>query len=154
LYPLPKPCEIKVFGKEFEGKPFFKKVCLKILTLYNTDQVNYIKRKEMIMEPLTGEVSKLADLVNYQTGAIVSRSILNQKNGTITLFAFDQGQKLSEHSAPFDALVYVLDGEVQLTVSGKNLLLRAGEMTLMLAGQPHALQADKRFKMLLTMIRS
>ncbi len=97
---------------------------------------------------------RLADLVDYQTGAVVSREVLKKKTGTVTLFAFDAGQGLSEHTAPFDALAQVLDGEAEITIAGKPHLVRTGETILMPAQQPHALKADKRFKMLLIMIRS
>ena len=101
-----------------------------------------------------GEVATLADLVDYQTGSVVSREIIKKKTGTVTLFAFDEGQGLSEHTAPFDALVCILDGEAEITISGKPHRLNAGEMIIMPANEPHALHAVKRYKMLLVMIRS
>ena len=94
------------------------------------------------------------ELVEYQTGAIVSREIFKKPTGTVTLFAFDAGQGLSEHTAPFDALVQVLDGEAQITIAGQRHRVPAGQLILMPAGQPHALQAERRFKMLLTMFRA
>ena len=100
------------------------------------------------------QVAKAHDLVNYQDGAVVSREILKKTTGNVTLFAFDQDQGLSEHTAPFDALVQVLEGEAEITISGKPYKLQGGEMILMPAGQPHALKALQRFKMILTMIRS
>jgi len=100
------------------------------------------------------EVVRLLDLVNYQEGAVVSRTLVNRTTATVTLFAFDAGQGLSEHTAPFDALAHVLEGEAEIVVSGKPLLTKAGEAVLMPAHQPHALKALTRFKMLLTMIRS
>jgi quercetin dioxygenase-like cupin family protein len=100
------------------------------------------------------KVVRLNELIDYQEGSIVSRTLLNKKTGTITLFAFDVGQGLSEHTAPFDALVYLLDGEAEIVISGKSFHLGTGEMVLMPANQPHALKAIKRFKMLLTMIKS
>jgi quercetin dioxygenase-like cupin family protein len=100
------------------------------------------------------EVVRLLDLVNYQEGAVVSRTLVNRATGTVTLFAFDDGQGLSEHTAPFDALAYLLEGEAEITVSGKPLRTTAGEAVLMPANQPHSLKALSRFKMLLTMIRS
>ncbi|MGA2482582.1 MAG: cupin domain-containing protein [Candidatus Acidiferrales bacterium] len=100
------------------------------------------------------EVCRLADLVGYQEGAIVSRTLVSRPTGTVTLFAFDVGQGLSEHTAPYDALAEVLEGDAEITVSGKLLPTRAGEAVLMPANQPHALKAATRFKMLLTMIRS
>ena len=106
------------------------------------------------MEKLLAQAIRLVDLVDYQEGSIVSRTIIDKKMGTVTLFAFDEGQGLSEHTAPFDALVYLLDGEAEITISGKPVRLREGEMVIMPANQPHALRAVKKFKMVLTMIRS
>jgi quercetin dioxygenase-like cupin family protein len=100
------------------------------------------------------QVAKIAEFVGYQDGAVVSREIVRKSTGNVTLFAFDEGQGLSEHTAPFDALVQVLEGGTEIMVSGKSHLLQGGEMILLPAGQPHALKAIKRFKMLLTMIRS
>jgi quercetin dioxygenase-like cupin family protein len=99
------------------------------------------------------EPSVLPDLVAYAKGSIVSRTILDSKAGTLTLFAFDAGQKLSEHSAPFDATVVVLDGTVHLTIGGKPITATAGQTVLMPANVPHAVDAVERFKMLLIMIR-
>jgi len=103
---------------------------------------------------LVAETAKVADLVSYQEGSIVSREIVKKPTGTVTVFAFDEGQGLSEHTAPFDALVHVLEGEVEITIAGKLHRLQSGEMILMPAQQPHALKAMQRFKMILTMIRS
>jgi quercetin dioxygenase-like cupin family protein len=102
---------------------------------------------------LNPQIVELASLVDYQDGAVVSREIIKQKTGTVTVFAFDEGQGLSEHTAPFDALVYVLDGEAEITISGKPFHLKQGEMIIMPANEPHALKAVKKFKMLLIMIR-
>jgi quercetin dioxygenase-like cupin family protein len=102
---------------------------------------------------IIAEVVKLKDLVNYQEGSVVSRTIINKKTGTVTLFAFDKGQGLSEHTAPFDALVYLLDGEAEIVISGKSYRLKEGEMIIMPANQPHALKAVEKFKMILTMVR-
>ena len=96
---------------------------------------------------------KLADLIEYQVGSVVSRTVVDKEAGTVTLFAFDAGQGLSEHTAPFDALVYNIEGEVEVTISGKAVTLQQGEMVVMPANKPHALKGTKRFKMLLTMIR-
>jgi quercetin dioxygenase-like cupin family protein len=96
----------------------------------------------------------MVDLVDYQAEAVVSKTIIEKKTGTVTLFAFDQGQGLSEHTAPFDALVQVLDGEAEITIAGKPFHVQQGEMIIMPAHEPHALKAVKQFKMLLTMIRS
>jgi len=105
-------------------------------------------------EELVAGVNRLVDLIAYQSGSVVSRTIIDKKTGTVTLFSFDQGQGLSEHTAPFDALVYLLDGEAEISISGKPHHLREGEMVMMPANEPHALKAVRRFKMLLTMVRS
>jgi len=105
-------------------------------------------------EKLIAQVVRMADLVDYQSGSVVSREIINQKTGTVTVFAFDQGQGLSEHTAPFDALVYLLDGQAEIVISGKALRLKEGEMVIMPANHPHALKALEKFKMLLIMIKS
>ena len=99
-------------------------------------------------------VAKAPELVNYQDGAVVSREIVKKPTGNVTLFAFDEGQGLSEHTAPFDALAQVVEGEAEIMISGQPHRVLGGEMILMPAGQPHALKATKRFKMILTMIRS
>ncbi len=96
----------------------------------------------------------LVDSLGYQKDSIVSREIINKKTGTLTLFAFDRAQGLSEHTAPFDAAVYVLDGEVKINISGKPRLVKKGQMIIMPANKPHSLKAIKRFKMLLIMIKS
>jgi quercetin dioxygenase-like cupin family protein len=100
------------------------------------------------------KVVKAAELVNYQDGAVVSREIVKKPTGNVTIFAFDEGQGLSEHTAPFDALVQMVEGDAEIMISGQPHQLQGGEMILMPAGQPHALKALKRFKMILTMIRS
>lgn len=92
-------------------------------------------------------------MIQYQTGAVVSRIIIKKKTGTITLFAFDEGQELSEHTTPFDALAHVLDGTAEITISGLPHTLNAGDLMVMPAHQPHAVRAVKKFKMLLTMIK-
>ena len=96
----------------------------------------------------------LVDLVAYQEAAVVSKTLLEKKTGTVTLFAFDKGQGLSEHTAPFDAMVFVLDGVAEIVIAGNPVLVRQGEMLVMPANQPHALKAVERFKMMLTMIKS
>jgi quercetin dioxygenase-like cupin family protein len=105
-------------------------------------------------DELLGQVTKLVDLINYQKGSIVSRTIIDKKEGTITLFAFDEGQRLSEHTAPFDALVFILDGNTEVSIAGKPHEVNEGEMLIMPANKPHAVKAVKKFKMLLVMIRS
>jgi len=102
----------------------------------------------------TAEAVSVAGMVSCQEGAVVSRTLIQRPAATITLFAFDEGQGLSEHTAPFDALAHVLEGEAEITVSGKPMVTKAGSAVLMPANQPHALKALTRFKMLLTMIRS
>lgn len=99
------------------------------------------------------EKYKLIEMIDYQDGSVVSKEVIKGKSGTVTLFAFDEGQGLSEHTAPFDALVYIIDGEAEIILSGKSNSLKAGEMIVMPANEPHALKALKRFKMMLTMIR-
>lgn len=96
---------------------------------------------------------KLVEMVDYQNGSTVSKEIIKARAGTVTLFAFDKGQGLSEHTAPFDALVQVIDGEAAITIAGTPHTVKSGEMLVMPAHKPHALQAVKRFKMLLVMIR-
>jgi quercetin dioxygenase-like cupin family protein len=110
-----------------------------------------VKRKH---NKLTAKASNLANLIDYQEGSVVSRTVIDKKTGTITLFAFDQNQGLSEHTAPYDAMVYVLEGEVDITLSGNPLSLKQGEITILPANEPHALTAKTKFKMLLTMIKS
>lgn len=94
------------------------------------------------------------DQVKYQKGTVVSKEIIRKPTGTITLFAFDRGQGLSEHTAPFDAVVYILDGEAMITIAGQKHRVTSGRMIIMPARQPHALQAVKRFKMLLILVKS
>lgn len=106
------------------------------------------------MGDLLGKAFDLADLVAYQSGSVVSRALVTKATGTVTVFAFDKGEGLSEHTAPFDAIVYITEGEGEITISGKTLTAKIGEMVIMPAGQPHSLQAVKRFKMLLIMVRS
>jgi quercetin dioxygenase-like cupin family protein len=103
---------------------------------------------------LNAKVSNLAGLIGYQEGSVVSRTLIDRKVGTVTLFAFDEKQGLSEHTAPFDAMVYVVEGEVEIIISGKPLLLKQGEMTIMTANKPHALKAKTPFKMVLIMVKS
>jgi len=105
-------------------------------------------------EDYRGRSLKLETLVAYQEGAIVSREILKGEKGTVTIFAFARGQGLSEHTAPFDALVQVLDGEAVISIAGTPHPVKAGEMIIMPAGKPHALNAEESFKMLLVMIRN
>lgn len=102
---------------------------------------------------LKGKAFRPADLVDYSRDSIVSKTLLDRKAGTLTLFAFDRGQGLSEHVAPFDAVVEILDGEALITIAGKKLRVKQGDLIIMPANVPHALKARRRFKMLLIMIR-
>ena len=99
-------------------------------------------------------VESLINLLNYQDGAVVSKTLIDKKVGTVTLFAFDKGQGLSEHTVPFDAMVYAVDGKVEVTISGVPKILEKGEMIIMPANEPHSLKAVEKFKMMLIMIRS
>ena len=108
----------------------------------------------MSEQAIYGQKGSLVDLVEYQSGSVVSNTILKKETGTVTVFAFEAGEGLSEHTAPFDAMVQILDGEAQITISGTVHTLQARESIIMPANEPHALQATQRFKMLLTMIRS
>ena len=102
---------------------------------------------------LLAKVADIAEMVKYQDGTVVSRTIIDRPTGTVTLFAFDNGQGLSEHTAPFDALVDILDGKAIITISGKDHHLKVGQAIIMPADEPHALKAEERFKMMLVMIR-
>lgn len=103
---------------------------------------------------LIGKIVNPAELIAYQDGAVVSRTIVFQKYGTITLFAFDVNEGLSEHTAPFDAIAQVLDGKVEITIAGEIFDLEQGQMIIMPANRPHALKALTKFKMMLTMIHA
>lgn len=99
------------------------------------------------------QVKNLSDLVKYQENAVVSSEIIKKDIGTVTVFAFDKGQGLSEHIAPFDALVNIIDGQAEITISGKPFIVKEGEMIIMPANKPHSLKAVEKFKMLLVMIK-
>ena len=103
---------------------------------------------------LNAQVIELAGLVDYQDNSVVSREIIKKETGGVSVFAFAKNEGLSEHTAPFDALVYILDGEAEITISSKPFRLKRGEMIIMPANEPHALKAVQKFKMMLTMIRS
>ncbi len=106
-------------------------------------------------EDIKAKALNIQFLLDYQKDSVVSREVIKKELGTITFFAFDQGQGLSEHSAPFDAMVQVIDGEAEITISGKKNTVKAGEIIIMPANEPHALQAENsQFKMILTMIKS
>ena len=110
-------------------------------------------KKNQSAELPSAEAVRLVQLIEYSANSIVSREIIKTKTGTLTLFAFDAGQGLSEHSAPFDAIVQILDGEAELMIGGKIVPAQAGETVLMPANIPHAVSANTKFKMLLTMVR-
>jgi len=103
---------------------------------------------------LSTQSAKLSDLIEFQEASVVSRTLIDKKAGTVTLFAFDKQERLSEHTAPYDALVEIIDGKAEITISGKANHLKAGEMIIIPANHPHSLKATEKFKMLLTMIRS
>jgi quercetin dioxygenase-like cupin family protein len=103
---------------------------------------------------LAGQAANLNDLIGYQEGAVVSRTLIDKKTGTVTLFAFDAGEGLSEHTAPYDAMVFLVDGEADITIAGKVSKVKKGEVIVMPANKPHALTAVSRFKMLLIMVRA
>jgi len=108
----------------------------------------------MPAENFTGKALALASLIDYQESSVVSKQLLDKKAGTLTLFAFDAGQGLSEHTAPYDATVLVIDGKPEIMINGKPHEVKAGQMIIMPANIPHAVKAPERFKMLLIMIRS
>lgn len=110
------------------------------------------RENQGVMAP--GFANVLAELVNVQDGSVTSRQILKRPTGNVTIFAFDKDQGLSEHTAPFDALVYIVEGAAEIQISGEPHQLKAGEMIIMPADKPHAVQAVEKFKMLLVMIRS
>jgi quercetin dioxygenase-like cupin family protein len=98
-------------------------------------------------------VSQMADLIEYQEGSVVSKQLIKRPFGSVTVFAFEKGEGLSEHTAPFDAMVQIIDGSATVTISKVDYPMKSGEMIIMPAGEPHALKADERFKMMLVMIR-
>jgi len=113
-----------------------------------------MKKTRKQREDIRGKALKARELVSYDKNAVVSRTIIEKKTGTVTIFAFDKGQGLSEHTAPFDAMVEVLDGEAEISIYGKPNKVKAGEFIIMPANKPHALRALRKFKMALVMIRS
>jgi len=100
------------------------------------------------------EILDLKSLLDYQEGSVVSRALINKDIGTVTLFSFDEGEGLSEHTAPFDALVYIFDGKAEIVISNEKFVLTKGQMIIMPANEPHALKAIEKFKMMLIMIKS
>lgn len=119
-------------------------------------------KKEKIMsgekksndEIILAQGKNLSDMIDYQNDSVVSKTIISKKTGTVTLFAFDKGQGLSEHTAPYDAMVYIADGEAQVTVTGKEIVVKKGEIIILPANKPHALLALSQYKMLLVMLKS
>lgn len=121
---------------------------------YNTRPPVIPQEEPDLTDNVTPKVEALKDMVEYQEGAVVSRTIMEKPKGTVTLFAFAEGEGLSEHTTPYDALVQVLDGEVEITIGGESFNLDEGEMIIMPADVPHALRALGRFKMLLVMVKN
>jgi quercetin dioxygenase-like cupin family protein len=120
---------------------------------YKPDTPDSHEKQEKQREELTGKVLQLADLVNYQDGTVASRMIISRKAGNVTLFSFDENEGLSEHTAPFDAMVTILDGECEVWVAGKTSTMKTGETIIFPANVPHALSAITKFKMMLVMIK-
>ncbi len=116
--------------------------------------MTYEKERPGVLHACVSKAQRLADLVQYSKDSIVSKTIIDKAVGTITLFAFDKGQKLSEHTTPYDAVVQVLDGNCMLTIDGQDRQVTAGEIIIMPGNVPHAVTAREKFKMLLTMIRA
>lgn len=112
------------------------------------------KKKATLLQACLGKGQRLAELVEYSDNSIVSKTILDKPAGTITLFSFDRGQKLSEHTSPFDAVVQIIDGAARLTIGGESVNVSTGQIIIMPCNVPHAVTADEKFKMLLTMIRA
>ena len=103
---------------------------------------------------LKGKAARLKEMVEYQKGSVVSRTVIDKKSGTVTLFAFDEGEGLSEHTAPYDAMLIDLEGNIEVKISGANNRLEEGDVIIMPANKPHALKALTRFKMMLVMIKA
>ena len=112
------------------------------------------EKKQTINENFIAKANNLESLMDYQTDSVVSKTIIGKKAGTVTMFAFDKDQGLSEHTAPYDAMVYMVDGEARITISGKAVIVKKGEMVILPANEPHALEALSKYKMLLIMIKS
>src|ERR1035437_3337577 len=110
--------------------------------------------KQTVIDSLSGQANNLESLIEYQKGSVVSKTIIGKKTGTVTLFAFDKEQGLSEHTAPYDAIVYCVDGEAQITIDSKEIVVKKGEMVILPATKPHSVKALSQYKMLLVMIKS
>jgi len=111
-----------------------------------------LANKDLIKEKV--KIHNLNEMLDYQEGSVVSRTLINKDEGTVTLFSFDKGEGLSEHTTPFDALVYIFDGKAKITISKKDYILEKGQMILMPANEPHALKALEKYKMMLIMIKT
>jgi len=111
-----------------------------------------LANKDLIKEKV--KIHNLNEMLDYQEGSVVSRTLINKDEGTVTLFSFDKGEGLSEHTTPFDALVYIIDGKAKITISNKDYILEKGQMILMPANEPHALKALEKYKMMLIMIKT
>ncbi len=120
----------------------------------NQESIMGINEDGNMAKSIVAQAAKLSELVDYQEGSIVSKEIIKNEKGTVTLFAFDKGQGLSEHTVPFDALVYNFDGKANVIIEKETHLLEIGEVIIMPANKPHALKAIERFKMLLVMVKS
>jgi quercetin dioxygenase-like cupin family protein len=120
---------------------------------FKPETIGMTEKPDKKREDLKGKVLSLKDLVNYQDGTVASRMIINRKAGSITLFSFDENEGLSEHTAPYDATVTILEGECEVWIAGETLQMKAGDTIIFPANAPHALSAITRFKMTLTMIR-
>jgi quercetin dioxygenase-like cupin family protein len=121
---------------------------------YNLKGINMeLQQKPAVDQSLIAVVTAADEIINYQNGSVVSRTVIKKPTGTVTYFAFDEGEGLSEHTAPFDALVSIIDGTAEVIISGKPFIVSAGEMIIMPANEPHALKAINKFKMMLVMIK-
>ncbi len=106
-----------------------------------------------LLREISGKIFKIGELIEYQEGSIVSKTLVDRETGTLTLFAFDEGQTVSEHTAPYEALLQILEGKAKVTISGKDLELKSGESTVIPSSEPHSLKAEEKFKMFLTMVK-
>ena len=137
----------KLIDLENEHLKFIEQVSLAL----KMDKIMNIESKSE--NTLMAESGPVSDLIDYQSSSVVSRTIIERNAGSVTLFSFDKGQGLSEHTAPFDALVHIIDGEADITISGRCIGVKKGEAVIMPANKPHALKAVERFKMMLVMIK-